>query len=212
MGRLDEQDAASAHRRPRVVALHHAIEGRFGPTRSKQMQIPLGARINTQLLFNLFRSLLVQISHDGPTWPCLGLSVSLSHFEDTSSGNRNLSSYFATKSDAQTVSPDDHDDEGLQQMSKQTNDTPKRKRSLCETNEGEPLCAKKLLSPCAPQLSGDVHNSTKANRVETVLAVVKNPSQPSEHAYCCPKCDQHIVDSDILEHLDWHVAMELQNS
>lgn len=97
IGRLEEEDAVSASRRPKVIALHHHIEGRFGPTRSKQTTIPLGADINAQLLFSLSRELLVQLCEEGPSWPCLGLSVSVSDFEDLEVGNQQLTSFFTPR-------------------------------------------------------------------------------------------------------------------
>lgn len=194
MGRLIEQDATSANRRPKVVALHHAIDGRFGPTRSKQMQIPPGARITQELLLDLFKTLLTQISHEGPTFPCLGLSVSLNNFVDESAGNSTLRSFF-TKEEHNGKHQQIHTRDGTTSQTQ-----PKRKRGLLDYNGfGEKsLKLNKTTSTNSDISAIQQHESDDAVEPST-----------SENLYRCPKCAKDV--SDPLEHLDWHVAKELQN-
>lgn len=196
MGRLIEQDAASANRRPKVVALHHAIDGRYGPTRSKQMQIPPGARITRELLLDLFKTLLIQVSHEGPTFPCLGLSVSLNSFEDGSSGNSSLKNFFMPRQQ-------DHEAEQIPQV-RETTPQPKRKRGLLDYNG----FTEKSVKVSKTDPIGNGYN-------EAARKACLSPSDVSDRVvtaanlYSCPKCKKNVPDP--LEHLDWHMAMELQN-
>ena len=168
IGRLEEQEATSKSRRPRVITLHHSIDGRHGPMRSKQTQIPLGAIINADLLFDMSRNLLVQISQEGPAWPCLVISVAVSNFEDSVSENTNLTSYFTPLNRHQIV---DEDVNTLQL---------KRRRSEDDLDM--------------------VGQRTASERT----------AEPG--LYDCPNCHKSVPHAEVLEHLDWHVAVELQNS
>lgn len=196
IGRLEEQEATSVHRRPRVIAVNHAIDGRFGPTRSKQMQIPLGAHIDAKLLYDLSRTLLLQISREGPTWPCLILSVCVSHFDDISTGNRLLSTYFAPKSILY--------DQNEQHATDQTLGNHKRKTTTNDLVKADNSLPKRSRTTNLPVTSRQI---TRTATPATVSATQEEYSR-----YLCPKCSQHIAGQDVLEHLDWHVARELQDS
>ena len=50
MGRLNELQSEYP-RQPTVVTLHHHINGRFGPTRSKQATIPSGSKVDEMAIF-----------------------------------------------------------------------------------------------------------------------------------------------------------------
>lgn len=62
--------------------------------------------------------------------------------------------------------------------------------------------------------------STRVPEADTVTSdhpVVRHPSQqtppnaPNEGCYRCPHCHSDVPDRDVLEHLDWHVAKDLQS-
>ncbi|KAK5072028.1 N-acetyltransferase eso1 [Lithohypha guttulata] len=195
MGRLEEQDAASSSRRPRVIALHHAINGRYGPKHSKQMHIPTGARITQQLLFDLSRSLLVQISLEGPAFPCLELSVSLSNFEDVSSGNSSLRNFFIPSAGKEVVV-----------TSHAQPVAGKRKREVSEYFARPPSSNKKTLSG-----ANGVVDSGAGEDADSLPAEASSTSDSGQELYCCPKCKKKIPSTGVLEHLDWHVAKELQD-
>lgn len=169
MGRLEEQDATTKSRRPRVITVHHSVDGRHGPTRSKQAQIPSGAVITADLLFEMSRNLVMQISNEAPSWPCLVISVAVSSFEDGVSENTNLTSFFVPRNKTNSVNA--NVDKSLL----------KRRRSE------DDAC-----------FNG--RHTTKARK------------DSSSDLYDCPNCHKQILSEEVLEHLDWHVAMDLQNS
>lgn len=211
MGRLHEEDAISTSRRPRVIAFHHSIDGRFGPTRSKQTTIPQTVEINAQLLFSLSRELLVQLCEEGPSWPCLGLSVSVSDFENLEVGNQQLTTFFTRNATASRSAS------GQSNPCLLTNDQSnvaafKRKRDLFDYGgfRSLPDQTNQILvqsTKPTPVKSPELHSLTKS------LSKCEDEALgPNVELYNCPKCAQSIPAVDVLEHLDWHVAMELQQT
>ncbi|KAH7069229.1 hypothetical protein BKA63DRAFT_520842 [Paraphoma chrysanthemicola] len=91
--RLNELQA-DYPRRPTVIALHHHINGRFGPTRSKQITISRSSAIDEMAFFSWSKTLLGQVCKDGPAWPCASLSVSISGFEALVTRNQRITSFF----------------------------------------------------------------------------------------------------------------------
>lgn len=211
-GRLDEVDATSIHRRPRTIALHHHINGRFGPTRSKQTSIPPARKITPQTLLALAQALLVEITKDGPTWPCMSLSVSVANFKDDAAGNFRITSYLDPESrskshrELQSSSPSDRsrhlhlpletgETSGLSSYAE-----PKRKQTGAELDLNE-----------AAIDAGEQATSYQSPSVGMVPPIA--PPFSELHAkYCCPKCGEDIAGPSVLEHLDWHVAFEIQQS
>ncbi|WYZ42227.1 hypothetical protein EsH8_V_001122 [Colletotrichum jinshuiense] len=74
--RLRDLDADSEFpRRPRTIAVHHHIRGRFGPTRSKQAPLPPQIEITRESIFDLSLDLLKQLVEHEESWPCLSISA-----------------------------------------------------------------------------------------------------------------------------------------
>ncbi|KAH8760592.1 hypothetical protein F5883DRAFT_563954 [Diaporthe sp. PMI_573] len=72
MGRLNELPVDHT-RRPTVIALHHHINGRYGPTRSKQTCIPPAGEIDEKALFSWSKDLLRKVCEEvqpGPVRAC----------------------------------------------------------------------------------------------------------------------------------------------
>lgn len=201
MGRLEEQDAASSSRRPRVIALRHSIEGRFGPTRSKQMQIPSGIQINPGMLFDLSKSLLIQLSHEGPTWPCLGISMSLHNFQDGVTGNHNMTSFFTPRVHKEdSVNESDQGREVAGEKHKPHREA-KRKRHSQDS-----------VSPAASKRVEASRLATFTSAIAADPNLMEDEAESVKSLYCCPKCNEYLGNASVLEHLDWHVAKELQDS
>lgn len=204
MGRLDEEDALSASRRPRVMAFHHHIDGRFGPTRSKQTTIPMNAEINAQLLFSLSKGLLVQLCEEGPSWPCLGLSVSVSDFENLEVGNRQLTSFFTRKEGMRpTVSADSVSlPLSIQVRDENAAAHSIRKRHLSDSGG--------LQLPTSPSKTGTVLPIASEHKKARIfisgsLSSYRDSASPPDHeveSYDCPKCNNKILATGVLEHLD----------
>lgn len=215
MGRLHEEDAVSANRRPRVIAFHHHIDGRFGPTRSKQIAIPSSAEITAHLLYTLARELLVQLCEEGPAWPCLGLSMSVSDFELLETGNRQLTTYFTpdtTKPNSSCRSVLGHQSSFTQTNNHNASSTSKRKRDLVDFGGFRSLSAPSNQSPSLP--TGPVLRESTELISRSTLSTQKTDkmSESEIGLYRCPNCNEQIMPGDVLEHLDWHVAMELQQA
>ena len=161
MSRLNELQTEYP-RQPTVVALHHHINGRFGPTRSKQATIPSGSRFDEMILLSWSKTLLRQICDEGEAWPCASLSVSISGFQPLITQNHRITSFF-------TKGPSNG----------------KRESKAFESDE-------------------DDQRESKRSR--------KIVEADTASLYDCPKCSQRIHATGVLEHLDWHIALEMQRS
>ncbi|KAI8268739.1 N-acetyltransferase eso1 [Colletotrichum sp. SAR11_239] len=161
-------------RRPRTIAVHHHINGRFGPTRSKQAPIPPQLEINKETIFNMLHDLLKDLTEHGESWPCLGVSVSMSNLDSglPAPQTGRITSFFATDNS----------------------------RSPRKRGREEDVC--------------EASGSPAKRQVVASSGVFKSPDAADvaeEHYYLCPNCSEAVEPCDVLEHLDWHVAMEVQN-
>ncbi|EQB44558.1 impB/mucB/samB family protein [Colletotrichum gloeosporioides Cg-14] len=161
-------------RRPRTIAVHHHINGRFGPTRSKQAPIPPQIEINKETIFDMLHDLLRDLTEHGESWPCLGVSVSMSNLDSglPAPQTGRITSFFSTDNSRSPRKRGREDD-------------------VCDASGSS---AKRQVVA-----SSDVFKSSDAADVA------------EEHYYLCPNCSEAVQPSEVLEHLDWHVAMEVQN-
>ncbi|KAK1474179.1 DNA polymerase Eta [Colletotrichum tamarilloi] len=176
-------------RRPRTIAVQHHIRGRFGPTRSKQAPIPPHVEINRDTIFTMLHGLLKDLTDHGESWPCLGISVSMSNLESgvpTSDPGHRITSFFTSDSSA---SPRKRSREG-----DVANMHAGRKRIYTANDAAE------------DSTSGRLGTASISAR-----AVQGSSTDEQGQQYLCPKCDEAVQPEDVLEHLDWHVAMEIQN-
>jgi DNA polymerase eta len=192
MGRLNELQSEYP-RQPTVVALHHHINGRFGPTRSKQATIPSGSRVDEMAVFAWSKALLRQICEEGVAWPCASLSVSISGFQPLLTQNLRITSFFTTgpakRKRVSDPCEEDKDEQGEQKRGRKEGG---REYSL-EEPESARACSEKGKVRSLPTKSHDL-------QAEDILL------------YNCPKCSQSIQPTQVLEHLDWHTALEIQES
>ncbi|KAF4834640.1 N-acetyltransferase eso1 [Colletotrichum siamense] len=173
--RLHDLDLDSeVPRRPRTIAVHHHINGRFGPTRSKQAPISPQIEINKERIFTMLHDLLRDLTEHGESWPCLGVSVSMSNLDSglPAPQTGRITSFFVTDN---SHSPQKRG----------------REVDVCEA----PSPAKRRIVA-----SSDAYKSPNTAG-----------DAPEEHHYLCPNCGEAVQPCDVLEHLDWHVAMEVQN-
>lgn len=217
VGRLEDEEG----RRPMTIAVHHHIQGRFGPTRSKQSPIPAGANLDAECLFRLSKELLGKISDEGPSWPCLTLSVGVSHFRDTEQKPSQLISDFTMP--LSVNAPSDGplpisnslkrpleeplsnerskkhtllDFYGFSHSSTKPGGTSRgRDDSVGETTPGKPTHSLHQLQSAIEQ----------ADREQSEVA----PNR--EGIYRCPFCSEEVPAQAVLEHLDWHVALNLHD-
>ncbi|KAF4966916.1 hypothetical protein FSARC_5449 [Fusarium sarcochroum] len=190
--RFDEVNAElDTPRRPKTIAVHHHIKGRFGPTRTKQMAISPYSPINQDTFFALAKTILQRLDNEEISWPCMGISVSISNFDKRLDHDSSITSFFRP---------------GIV-----------RKRSSSESQSGQNkmrkegglLSINELVQPATSGVEGTVDTSAALGEFSD-----ENRVLPTENVtqYQCPKCDSSIAADDVLEHLDWHVALEVQNS
>ncbi|KAJ4248464.1 N-acetyltransferase eso1 [Fusarium torreyae] len=200
-GRLDDvNEELDRPRRPKTIAVHHHIRGRFGPTRNKQMTISPHTPINQDTLFALSKALLKKLDREEPSWPCMGISVSIGNFGENARQGKSIASFF----EAGTI----------------------RKRPLVESQAGQTKVRKLdgLENGGGGQLGGNDSKDFDDNLDGEDFAEGGNviPDKVSEgldlppgektSQYECPKCNSLVEAQDVLEHLDWHVALALQKS
>ncbi|KEF63022.1 uncharacterized protein A1O9_00997 [Exophiala aquamarina CBS 119918] len=218
VGRLEDEEG----RRPTTVAVHHHIRGRFGPTRSKQTPIPAGTNIDAECLYKLSKELLGKISEEGPSWPCLTLSVGVSHFRDTGKSSQLISGFTVP------LSAKPSSDRPLQTIS-----------SSLKRSSDEPLPDERSKKPTILDFHGFSHSPTKSARASSSRdgsgvqtssdnitssqhrlrsakeQVDREPSElnslDKEGIYRCPHCSEEVPAQTVLEHLDWHVALDLHD-
>ena len=99
-GRLVEEGVLENKRRPKTMNLHHR---QGGQTRSKQLPIPMGKKIDETVLLELAKTLMGQVIVDGRAWPCANLSLSVGGFEDGVTGNRGIGSFLVKGEEAKKL-------------------------------------------------------------------------------------------------------------
>lgn len=202
VGRLEDQEG----RRPKTLGVHHQIRGRFGPTRSKQTSIPLGAKLDAEYLVNLSRELLLEISREGPSWPCLTLSISVSDFSDIERANQSITSFLTPQKDLEFGVPELRTIK-TSSTAGEAASRPKKRffRDLEESSE--PTAEPHLY--IGVENEGDFGNKKIRGLPDFQHDGLDDASNEGE--YLCPTCTQPIPAANVLEHLDWHAAVELQN-
>ncbi|WQF89238.1 Putative UmuC domain, DNA polymerase, Y-family, little finger domain, DNA/RNA polymerase superfamily [Colletotrichum destructivum] len=194
--RLHDLDVSSdLPRRPKTIAVHHHVRGRFGPTRSKQAPIALQSMINQDTIFDLSYALLTALTADGESWPCQSISVSLFNMESRAPGKGRITSFFAPSA---------------------VHSSQRRRRSSSgpETNV-ENERKKKMRSSIGHLESAETSDTSTISVVDgrgTSSGVSTSPSLPwRDSQYECPLCNGSVEPENVLEHLDWHVAEQIQH-
>lgn len=212
-GRLEEQHAESIQSRPKTITLNHHIKGRFGPARSKQTSIPPRSEITQHSLFIFAEALLKEIALVGPTWPCAGISLSISNFEDCVTANHQITSFMEPKGHSQDPKIARKDAIYVLHCESQRLQQSRRPRELSDFAGFSRISVKEELGKAIE--NNVVSDDVKARQElqpgcfpEDIRS--SSAALGSEWNYCCPKCSNRIPPSDVLEHLDWHVAADLQ--
>ena len=180
MGRLNELQSEYP-RQPTVVTLHHHINGRFGPTRSKQATIPSGSKVDEMAIFAWSKSLLRQICDEGVAWPCASLSVSISGFQPLVMRNHRITSFFTTDSaNKKRLSDAYEEDENERQELKKIRTEGGHETSLEETKSASA--------------------SSRKDGVGSLRTKLHDLQAENISSYECPKCNQSVQASQVLEH------------
>ena len=209
--RLVEEGVLENRRRPKTITLHHR---QGGQTRSKQLPIPGGKKIDETLLFDLAKTLLGQVIVDGRAWPCANLSLAVGGFEEGISGNKGIDMFLLKGDDAKAAM-----------------DLPSRSNTATPVDGDEHSSKRRKLGDGPPSitrffskgedtedLDGGSGDDLKDDEVEQDTLGQEahvQPDQPQLHqldiaTYFCKSCQKSINESDRHEHEDWHFAKDLQ--
>ena len=218
--RLVDEGILENKRRPRTINLHHR---QGGVTRSRQLPIPTGKRIDEGVLFELAKTLLSQVIIDGRAWPCANLSLSVGGFEEGPAGNKTLGGFFlkgeaalAMNSPSPQLEPQLREDEPAPFKRRRVDDGGIRNFFATRSSNGE------------EQNGGIKHTATldsrpnSAGQTEDPLEQdpsldLHDPEAESDHrhggvpgTYICSKCQASVAIDEQAEHEDWHFAKDLQ--
>ncbi|KIV90886.1 hypothetical protein PV10_05490 [Exophiala mesophila] len=209
--RLVEEGVIENKRRPKTITLHHR---QGGQTRSKQLPIPQGKKIEESTLFDLAKTLLGQVVVDGRAWPCANLSLSVGGFEEGVAGNKGID-LFLLKGEEAKAALDVRTRSGTATPVRDDYPAEKRRRldgppgisrffSKSEsTGEGEELSA--------DETGHDDHAAPNDGATEEALDHrVTSLRQTDVASYFCKDCQKSIAETDRTEHQDWHFAKSLQ--
>ena len=208
--RLVEEGVVENKRRPKTMNLHHRQGGK---TRSRQLPIPSGKKIDETMLLDLAKTLLGQVIVDGRAWPCANLSLSVGGFEDGVSGTRGIGTFLVRGDEAKSMAaPSGHDDP-----------------SAPLTEEGRPEKRRKLVDEPTIQRFFDKHEITEDHEEEFGTENdhptprdddvededMDHHRAPRLHqqdiaSYFCKECQKTLLETDRGEHEDWHFAKSLQ--
>ncbi|OCT54900.1 N-acetyltransferase eso1 [Cladophialophora carrionii] len=210
--RLVEEGVLENKRRPKTITLHHR---QGGQTRSKQLPIPGGKKIDEVSLFELAKTLLGQVIVDGRAWPCANLSLAVGGFEEGVSGNKGIDSFLLKGDEAKAAM------NGPCRSATTTpvlgEEQPSKRRKLDEgppsiarffskgesTGEGEDESGNEMLG-----VHADHHDLAPEDDVQCHQPPQLHQSDIA--MYLCTACHQAISEADRREHEDWHFASELQ--
>lgn len=209
--RLVEEGVIENKRRPKTITLHHR---QGGQTKSKQLPIPQGKKIDETILFELAKTLLGQVIVDGRAWPCANLSLSVGGFEDGVSGNKGIDTFLLKGDEAKalmdpplrsnTTTP--IQDEQRSEKRRRLNDPSSITRFFPKedsTGDHEDQSTDALLDDT-------VHNEDSRGNAETDTRNPPRLHQSAVASYFCKACQNSVNETDRTEHEDWHFAKTLQ--
>lgn len=214
--RLVEEGVLENKRRPKTINLHHR---QGGVTRSRQGPIPQGKSIDEISLFELAKTLLVQIIAEGRVWPCANLSLSVGGFEDGVSGNMGIGAFLLKGDDAKAMKSTTRESETVSQS------RPEKKQRL----EAPESSIQRFFSrdDSAQEHDEDFGSISEELDHKDNGALTKPEEPPSslfgaqDHhavhqqsimAYVCTRCKKSMGNNEELQsHNDWHFAKDLQD-
>ena len=212
--RLVTEGILENKRRPKTINLHHR---QGGVTRSRQLGIPSGKKIDEALLLDLSRTLLSQIIIDGRAWPCANLSLSVGGFEDGPSGNMGIGNFLLRGEEARAMSstsrPGTHTPEDTEHRSKKQKldyDVKPFFRLQRDSSRDEPGDESEWEQlPYDDDIPIPEENTNDQLPPPAIRTTPPNQTNYS-NSYICPKCHASIHIENQAEHEDWHFAKTLQ--
>lgn len=212
--RLVEEGVLENKRRPKTITLHHR---QGGQTRSKQLPIPGGKKIDEMSLFDLAKTLLGQVVVDGRAWPCANLSLAVGGFEEGVSGNKGIDMFLLKGDEAKaamevpsrsnTTTPVLLLPEGPPEKRRKLGDAPSSIARFFSKGEST--------GEYEDESGDDVKEGDTRQPDESEEKLERSGESPHLHqqdiaTYFCKACQKSINESDRREHEDWHFAKDLQ--
>ncbi|KAL4788644.1 hypothetical protein BJX76DRAFT_344768 [Aspergillus varians] len=208
-GRLVEEGVIEHKRRPKTVALHHR---QGSQVKSRQLSIPGSATIDEDLLFDLGKTLLGQVTADGNVWPCANLSLSVAGFEDGVSKNQAIDNFLLRGDQAKNLvsSSRIHTIDELP-----TEQQPTEKRRKFEDNGlrrffDKPAETNGRSHSPKPGQSADMFEINVDDAQLFDASPDDQSGQVPSTGFNCPKCSKVIQIDEEEEHNDWHFAKDLE--
>lgn len=213
-------------RRPRTINLHHR---QGGVTRSRQLPIATGRKLDENVLFELSRTLLDQVIVDGRAWPCANLSLSVGGFDEGMAGNRTLGGFVLKGEAAKAMNesmprPESHprnDDSHLNKR-RRTDEGGIQKfftrHDSSREEHDEDFGVERMPAPDTRPSSATVQetirrpasgNFDRLGADTPDVGIVTTPEDITEN-YVCAKCQASVPVDEQGEHEDWHFAKDLQ--
>lgn len=216
--RLVEEGELGNKRRPKTMNIHH----RHGSqTKSRSAPIPPGRSIDETTLYELASKILGQIITEGNVWPCAHLSLTVSGFEDTVTGNMGIGSFLVKGEEAKAIRA--NEERAEHELSTRPE---KRQRTQAGGASIHRFFSKRenteehggLFGTQQPtDESGDRNNaesSTTGMHQNPDLSSLPAPRDLGQFPMTynvCQRCGESFESDESLQsHSDWHYAKDLQ--
>ncbi|KAI8627018.1 impB/mucB/samB family protein [Xylariaceae sp. FL1651] len=203
--RLVEEGVLEHKRRPKTIHLHHRHAGQ---TRSRSSGIPQGKTLDEDTLFDLAKQLMAQIVNEGRVWPCANLSLSVGGFEDGIIGNMGISAFLLKGDDARATKVTSRESS----MEPSSHEPQEKKRRV--ENPGIQRFFPKKESWLGEDGTDNMgHMEIEHTHEEMQHRVSDSHSRQVPIAdYMCSRCNARLEDAEALQdHMDWHMAKDLQD-
>jgi DNA polymerase eta len=218
--RLVKEGVVENKRRPKTMNLHHR---QGGQTRSKQLPIPSGRKIDPASLLDLAKTLLGQVIVDGRAWPCANLSLSVGGFEDGITGNRGIGGFLVRGNEAKIVnsgqrvhdSPEPPDEDLRPEKRRKIADEENIQRFFTKSEStgeyGDDFRANSGLQTSEHSDVVDPEDQHPSDIEHNDQAKNEDLHQQQLEMYLCKACQKLLPRAEEEEHRDWHFAKDLHD-
>lgn len=198
------------------MVMSHRPSGGGGKARS--VPVPLGRPLTKDVLMTLAEGLLKGAESEGKAYPCVGLSLQVTGFEERELGNMGIAGFLVKGEQARTANK-----ERVESQQEEDRATKRRKfdggigrffRKELEDLDANNFDA--LESEGLREQDGDMMEIEVTMDSVSRNEVLDNGGQPAglpggllgHHTYKCSRCSAEVLVQD-QEHEDWHFAKSL---
>ncbi|KAL3418876.1 sister chromatid cohesion protein eso1 [Phlyctema vagabunda] len=231
--RLVEEGVLENKRRPKTMNLHHR---QGGQTRTRQIPIPQGKKIEEGMLLDLAKNLLGQIILEGRVWPCANLSLSVGGFEDGIVGNRGIGAFLIKGEEAKALNMHSRDPSPLPDRVEKRRrlDDVSIQRFFTKNESTDDHDDEFGAQPSEMDILSDIEKGSGSNDVGRKAATSDSPARNEANIYqklntsssggaatfrqqdisdyMCNRCHTALESAEALQsHQDWHFAKDLQD-